>query len=1053
MMSHLNFVKKISSTAVYNRGLRYYKQGAIANYNLRKTESGTFRISGTVRGQYYYDLVIDLNIADNGKIYYKTRCTCPYDWGGECKHVVALLIKFFEEDYDQLKKDILISRNYGKLLELSRDEEEKKLLYFIKGLKEDKLVNFKIYIETDTIDIVDAKQGAERIIRGYQYKDDYSYYQINARDRHILNFLNDYSYSKGREGNSFLLPKTEENFLFLKGIVREGRLYYEDTRKEVKVGNELSPAFILDGDEEKVKFKMDIDYQIYQGKEGLFLWTIIEDTIHPVRNKKVLELPDEIRIPEKSKGEFLFEVLPQLQKKYKLTVEGELNNYKVIKTEPIINLHLDSVEGILQCTAEVSIGEEIYQGAEILSIDIEDNEYRRSEHDDRVWYAKNHEPVSALIDFLEEYEFHVRPDSFFIKKKGDIQEFITNGLLYLREEWNVSRSESFNQIQVKSVELEPVIELLERDDEDGKIDWFEFRVYYNLGGHTLSREELLKMIRYNKSGEAYIQIDDSYYFLQEGKREENLKEIIDLADSDTGEENYRSNYYNILYYKRLVEDSGISFQGNRVFNQLDQDISGDSLVKKVDIPHQVEGLLRNYQKDGFYWLRFLYKYRFGGVLADDMGLGKTIQALTLLKSVELAAPSLIVCPRTLIYNWSEEVEKFFPGTKYLVYYGTPEEREEMINKLGDYEIVITSYSILSRDFKTLNKQGEGFSYCILDEAQHIKNYKTKRARGVKSIKALYKLALTGTPIENSVEELWSIFDFLMPGYLGNYTHFRKNYFNPISNENDSERLLELKKRVEPFLLRRKKNEVLKELPDKIINYQYVEMTKLQQDTYRLVLEEVRNKVFETVSEKGFNQSRIHILAALTKLRQICNHPALVLDKADQQAPSGKIDTLMEMVEEAIEGGHKLVVFSQFVKMLKLIRERFDIQGINYEYLDGSTHNRMERVNRFNSEEEIGVFLISLKAGGVGLNLTSADIVFHVDPWWNPMVERQATDRVHRIGQENKVMVYKLITRGTVEEKMLKLQKRKEEVFNSVIESNSTKSETITWEDIQELFQY
>ncbi|MFP4017327.1 MAG: SNF2-related protein, partial [Halanaerobiales bacterium] len=669
--------------------------------------------------------------------------------------------------------------------------------------------------------------------------------------------------------------------------------------------------------------------------------------------------------------------------------------------------------------------------------------------------AKNYEPVRALIDFLEEYEFHVRPDSFFIKNREDIQEFITNGLLYLQEEWNVSRSESFNQIEVKSVELEPVIELMESDEEGGKIDWFEFRVYYNLGGHSLSREKLLKMIRYNKSGEAYIQIDDSYFFLQEGKQEENLKEIIDLADGDSNNdnENYRSNYYNILYYKRLVEDSGISFQGNKVYNQLDQDISGESLVKKEDIPQQVEGLLRNYQKDGFYWLRFLHKYRFGGVLADDMGLGKTLQALTLLKSIELSGPALIVCPRTLIYNWSEEVEKFFPGTKYLVYYGTPEEREEMIDKLIDYEIIITSYSILSRDYKALNEIEASFSYCILDEAQHIKNFKTKRARGVKAIKALYKLALTGTPIENSVEELWSIFDFLMPGYLGSYSYFRKNYLNPISNENDSERLSELKKRVEPFLLRRKKGEVLKELPDKIINYQHVEMTKLQQDTYKLVPEEVKSKVFETVSEKGFNQSRIHILAALTKLRQICNHPALVLEKADQQAPSGKIDALMEMVEEAIDGGHKLVVFSQFVKMLKLIRERFDIQGISYEYLDGSTHNRMERVNRFNSEEDVKVFLISLKAGGVGLNLTSADIVFHVDPWWNPMVERQATDRVHRIGQENKVIVYKLITRGTVEEKMLKLQKRKEEVFNSVIESSSTQSETITWEDIQELFQY
>jgi SNF2 family DNA or RNA helicase len=293
----------------------------------------------------------------------------------------------------------------------------------------------------------------------------------------------------------------------------------------------------------------------------------------------------------------------------------------------------------------------------------------------------------------------------------------------------------------------------------------------------------------------------------------------------------------------------------------------------------------------------------------------------------------------------------------------------------------------------------------------------------------------------------------MPGYLGNYNYFNKNYLLPISKNNDQEKMEQLKQRVAPFILRRRKEEVLKELPEKIINIHSVSMTQLQEDSYKLVLDEVKGKLLDTVSEKGFNRSRINVLAALTKLRQICNHPALVLDDKGLDSSSGKLDALLELVNDAISSGRKIIVFSQFVKMLKLIKKSFDRQKINYQYLDGSTRNRMERVNQFNNDPEIKVFLISLKAGGVGLNLTSADMVIHVDPWWNPMVERQAADRAHRLGQQNRVMVYKLITRGTVEEKMLKLQKKKQNVFDNIIEDNVNPIEAITWEDIQELLEY
>ena len=449
----------------------------------------------------------------------------------------------------------------------------------------------------------------------------------------------------------------------------------------------------------------------------------------------------------------------------------------------------------------------------------------------------------------------------------------------------------------------------------------------------------------------------------------------------------------------------------------------------------------------------MHKYHFGGILADDMGLGKTLQMLTLLKSLKPKKPALVLCPRTLIYNWQEEADKFFDDLKTLVYYGTPAEREEMRDDFSSYDLIISSYSTISRDVEELNAEGKVFSISILDEAQHIKNHRTKRAKAVKNIEAESRLALTGTPLENSIEELWSIFDYLMPGYLGNYSYFRKEFITPISKNNEKEKLKELKERVAPFILRRRKEEVLKELPEKIINVHPVSMTQLQEDSYQTVLEEVRGELEETVDQKGFNRSRINVLAALTKLRQICNHPSLVLGDEGNAHNSGKLEALRELLSDALSGGHKLIIFSQFVKMLKLIRNDLDQQGINYRYLDGSTRNRMERVKEFNSDPEIDVFLISLKAGGVGLNLTAADMVVHVDPWWNPMVERQATDRAHRLGQENRVMVYKMITRGTVEEKMLKLQQRKQDLFDNVIENNVNPIKAISWEDIQDLLSY
>lgn len=1043
-------IKKHVPERIFNRGLRYYNKGHIKSYKISKEEK-YYKVTAVVMGTSKYNVKIYIEILDDD-FFFEGRCSCPYDWGEMCKHEVAILYKFLKEDYQRLARETRMQENYEKLIEISSLHDNRnpaRLHYRVKGFIAESLANFKLIIKSDQISDYILEDLIERINNNY-----YSFITKNefaghfsGRELRLVERLKDLEMRKGRTKNSLLLPKTGENFSFLMDLIKNFRVVLDENGFEAKTGKILQPEMKVTGDKERVKFKIAADYPIYSNRREELYWTVIENVIHPLDLAGINSLPEIIEIPPEKQGEFLFEILPALESNISLDIGRRLSGYRLIKEEPEAHIKLDYQEEEICCQLQVNLAGEEYNNTQVLGLNLDENQYSEDKETPGLWYGRDNQAFARVVSFLEDYNFKVKPDNFIIRDKADIQEFITDGMIHIPEEWNVETTEAFDQIEIKQVKLEPVIEL---DDSEG-IDWFDFRITYNLGGRTYTRRELEAMISYNKQGEPYIQIGNQYFILEKGEKEEKVNRILDLAEEQE-EDRYRSPYYNMLYYRNMVEDAGINFKGNRVYDQLQRDITGTRAVTREEVPAEVVEVLRDYQKRGYFWLHFLTKYHFGGILADDMGLGKTVQILTLLKSLSLDRPALVVCPRTLIYNWQEEVDKFFPDMKCMVYYGTPEERKEMRNKFSGYDLVVTSYSIISRDFLEMGEEGLVFSYSILDEAQHIKNHKTKRAKAVKSVRSRFRLALTGTPLENSVAELWSIFDFLMPGYLGNYNNFSKKYITPINDNNDQRKIKELKDRVAPFILRRRKDEVLQELPEKIVNIQPVDMTKLQEDSYRLVLDEVKGELLQTVREKGFNRSRINVLAALTRLRQICNHPALVLGKEGQKHNSGKLDVLMELVEDAISSGHKIIVFSQFVKMLKLIRKRFDDCNIVYEYLDGSTRNRMERVNRFNNQQEIKVFLISLKAGGIGLNLTAADMVIHVDPWWNPMVERQATDRTHRLGQENRVMVYKLITRGTVEEKMLKLQRKKQDIFDNIIEDNRNPIQAITWEDIQDLLE-
>ena len=498
-----------------------------------------------------------------------------------------------------------------------------------------------------------------------------------------------------------------------------------------------------------------------------------------------------------------------------------------------------------------------------------------------------------------------------------------------------------------------------------------------------------------------------------------------------------------------TDQSSVTAGAKALFQKL-ADIDEIKAVKK---PRGLKATLRPYQEQGLSWLRFIHEIGSGGVLADDMGLGKTIQTIALLLTLKAdkkqkSLRALIVAPTSVVSNWMREIERFAPALTTALWHGAG--RKEQKGELENANVIITSYALLRRDIDLLKKLK--LDYAILDEAQNIKNPMSATAQAAKDLQAAHRLALTGTPIENRLSEIWSIFEFVSPGLLGPLPKFEEKFARPI-DQGDSKKAARLRATIHPFILRRTKMEVAKDLPPKIEVDKIIDMPGDQQAIYMQVLREVRAQVMGEVERVGVAKSQLHILAGLTKLRQAACDPRLLgLPREFSHDDSGKLSALRELVDEVQSGGHKVLIFSQFVSMLKLMREALDEDKIRYEYLDGSTMDRPERIDRFQSDPMIPVFLISLKAGGSGLNLTAADTVIHFDPWWNPAVEDQASDRAHRIGQKKVVTVYRLVAAGTIEEKILQLKQKKKDLVASVLSEDAGGGKRLTREDLDDLFR-
>ena len=564
------------------------------------------------------------------------------------------------------------------------------------------------------------------------------------------------------------------------------------------------------------------------------------------------------------------------------------------------------------------------------------------------------------------------------------------------------------------------------------------------------------MEQYRLKKKYYKLKDGSFLKLEQNENMDFLDKLVEGMDMDfkkldNGEIKLPVN--RSLYLNRLLEKNPeIQVKEDKEYKKLVEDTTNSSNDEEILIPNDMDKILRDYQKTGYKWLKVLDKYKFGGILADDMGLGKTLQVISLLQTQEKGETSIVVCPSSLSLNWKNEITKFANSIRACVIRGIAQERTELIKNAKQFEVIITSYDLLKRDIEIYDQEKLNFRYIIADEAQYIKNSNTQNAKALKSLEGKTKFALTGTPIENSLAELWSIFDYIMPGYLFGYSKFKKQFETEIVKNNNEEKMQKLKTMIEPFILRRTKKQVLTELPDKTITVLNNEMEGQQQKIYLAYMAKAKKEIMQTIKDEGFEKSQIKILSILTRLRQICCHPGLFIENYDGE--SSKLNQCVEIIEDAIYADHKILLFSNYTQMFPLIEKELDKRFIQYYKLTGETkiEERITLVDDFNKNKDVKVFLISLKAGGTGLNLTGADMVIHYDPWWNLSAENQATDRAYRIGQKNNVQVYKLITTNSIEEKIQELQEKKAELVDNVLDTKQTFISKLSKDEIMSLFE-
>lgn len=1025
--------------------------------NVREVYASENGISGKVLGT-QGDLY-KVHASQHGN-HLQSSCTCPFDWGPVCKHVVALILQYWQNPH-QIKT--------SPPEEDENEPDDRQILASLKKIQQDlnpqkiaEPLRFEIFWTNLNTTYQAFGLRIFRKDKNKPIREVHDYLRVNRcplPEQNLLQALNQLQVDSLEDG-SWIIHNPSYHQIFSLLSQCEDVVYWDRSNNRFHsfeiLNTPTNPAFTI---EQPEPFKLIIKLQSknsghepttfsYLLADNPYYWLITQNQALPVYFHSVLTLfqnhhqDGQVVLTGISVIEFFHRVLPLLKNNLIIDNLDELTIPELKKESVVLEITPKTENEF--CTLNLNFK---YASGKSFSF-----QEKKSEEDltmyqgsDNNWYERDVEKeqklkntFSSLLTTPQQYKTFLYGREYLNLAKKISQE---------KPEGIVLHREANSKLTYQG-ELEWNFEIMDQDE-----DWFEIKPTFIAERQKLSDKEFYKLFRQRDASEFFGYWGNSqkgYY----SYAEDEINHLDSVFHSQFKGENpgtYRLPLYQLFSLYVVLKQKNKQHQlPAPLYNKIDK--WQEYLVNPdAGLPKKFDGQLRSYQEFGYRWLFALNQAGLGGILADDMGLGKTVQTLALLSKVtkkdKNKKPHLIIAPTSVVPQWREEAKRFTPHLKV----ATIERGEREIKKAFRADIIITSYTLIA-----FNKQLQenSYDYCVLDEAQMIKNPQTTRAQICKKIQSAHRLALSGTPIENRLLELWSIFDFLLPGFLGNRSYFKSNFENPIekygnngAHPNGAQELLQ--KKIRPFFLRRTKNEVEKDLPEKTEEYLFCDLTSKQKALYAEIVAQVREKVFEAIGKKGIQKSKIEILTALLRLRQVCCHTALI--QKGKEGDSSKLDLLMEIMEQLVAEGHKALVFSQFVGMLHIVRESIETKKWQYNYLDGSTINRQTVINQFQTDKNIPFFLLSLKAGGFGLNLTEADYVIHYDPWWNPAVENQATDRAHRIGQKNKVIVYKLIAKDTIEEKILSMQKRKQKLSDAFINSEQGFVRSLTKDNLNELF--